>query len=348
MSVDNAVSYDPKNMQFKNLGRTGLKVSVFSYGGWLTVGGTQRNDAVKELIKTAWENGINTFDNAEVYSSGQSEIDMGQAFKDLKLKREEFVVTTKIFFGTGRKDPNQKGLSRKHLIEGTKASLRRLQLDYVDIVYAHRPDVNTPMEEIVRGFNYIIEQGWAFYWGTSEWTAQQLQEAYGIAERLNLIGPATEQSQYNLFHRQKVEVDFKPLQEKYGLGNTIWSPLASGLLTGKYNDGIPEGSRFANHKDFFESTLKELDGAGGKEKIERIKKLSALAEKLGGTVTHLSLAWTVKHPGVSSCILGATKPEQLLDNLKALDLIEKLTPEVMEEIDSIVENKPAQPATFGR
>jgi len=348
MSVDAQPTFDPKNMLFKNLGNTGLKVSVFSYGGWLTVGGTQKGEIVKSLIKAAWDAGINLFDNAEVYATGQSEIEMGQAFKDLNLKREELVVTTKVFFGTGRKDPNQKGLSRKHIVEGTKASLKRLGLDYVDIIYAHRPDVNTPMEEVVRSFNHVIEQGWAFYWGTSEWTAQQLQEAYVIAEKLHLIGPATEQSQYNLFHREKVEKEFRYLQKQYGLGNTIWSPLASGLLTGKYNDGIPEGSRFANHKDFFDSTAKELQSEAGKAKIEKVKKLTKLAERLGGSVGQLSLAWATKHEGVSSVILGATKVEQLQENIKAVELIPKLTPEVMAEIEEIVQTKPEQPATFGR
>ncbi|CAD6569157.1 MAG: hypothetical protein CYPHOPRED_003114 [Cyphobasidiales sp. Tagirdzhanova-0007] len=348
MSYDAAPTYEPKNMKYKNLGSTGLKVSVFSYGGWLTVGGTQKGQIVKEPIKCAWDHGINTFDNAESYAAGQSEIEMGQAFKDLKLKREELVVTTKVFYGGPSKDLNKKGLSRKHIIEGVRASVKRLNLDYVDIVYAHRPDTTTPIEEVVRAFNWVIDQGLAFYWGTSEWTAQQIQDAYGIAERLNMIGPATEQSQYNLFHRQKVEVDFKPLQEKYGLGNTIWSPLNSGFLTGKYNEGVPEGSRYHNHKDEFDSNIDELDTDAGKAKIEKVRKLSKVAERLGGNVAQLSLAWATKHPGVSSVILGATKVEQLQDNIKAIDLIEKLTPEIMAEIDEIVQTKPAPLPTYGR
>jgi len=340
MSYDAPASFKPANMKFRNLGKSGLKVSVFSYGGWLTVGGTQNGQIVKDLIKCAWDNGINLFDNAEAYAAGNSEIEMGEAFKELKLKREEIVVTTKIFFGTKREDPNQKGLSRKHIIEGLKASLKRMQLDYVDIVYAHRPDPSVPIEETVRAFNWCIDNGLAFYWGTSEWSADELKQAYLIADKLNMVGPTVEQPQYNMFHRVKCEVDFMPLFTERGLGVTLWSPLASGLLTGKYNDGIPQGSRFDNHKDFFDSTVKSLQSDDGKAKIEKIRKLTKIAERLGGTMTHLALAWTVRDPLISNCILGATKVEQLEDNLKALDIMDKLTPDVLQEIEDILQNKP--------
>jgi len=340
MSYDAPASFKPRDMKFRNMGKTGLKVSVFSYGGWLTVGGSVASETTKDLIKCAWDHGVNLFDNAEAYSKGNSEIDMGKAFKDLGLKREELVITTKIFFGTGREDPNQRGLSRKHLIEGTRASLKRMQLDYVDIVYAHRPDPSVPMEEIVRAFNWIIDQGWAFYWGTSEWEAHQLKEAYAIADKLGLVGPAVEQPQYNLFHRQKCESDFVPLFEERGLGTTIWSPLASGLLTGKYNDGIPEGSRYANHADFFKNSVDALQSDEGKAKLDKVRKLTKVAERLGGSVGNLALAWCARNEHISSTILGATRVEQLEENFKALALIDKLTPEVLAEIEDIVGTKP--------
>ncbi|KAI0838809.1 Aldo/keto reductase [Hypoxylon sp. FL0890] len=342
-------AYDPKDMQFRHLGPTGLKVSVFSLGGWLTYGGTEKGEIVKKCLETAWNHGINTFDTAETYAAGESEVEMGQALKELGWPRDEYVLTTKIFFGTGRKEPNTRGLSRKHIVEGLKSSLERLQQPYVDIVFAHRPDYATPMREIVEGFTQVIRNlNLAYYWGTSEWSAIQIMEATQIAERYNLIAPVVEQPQYNAFHRQRFEVEYAPLYEQFKYGTTIWSPLASGLLTGKYNNGIPEGSRLAKHGDFFDNTIKSLQTEEGKAKIEKVKKLTTVAERLGGSTASLALAWTLKNPNVSSVILGATKPEQIEENIKALKLVEKLTPEVMEEIEKILDNAPAQPPKYGR
>lgn len=340
--------FDPKDMVFRHLGPTGLKVSLFSLGGWLTYGGTQKGSIVKDCLQAAWDNGINTFDTAETYANGESEIEMGRALKELKWPRDEYVLTTKIFFGTGRKEPNTKGLSKKHIVEGLKSSLKRMDQEYVDIVFAHRPDYATPMKEIVEAFTQTIHMNLAYYWGTSEWSAAQIMEATHIAEKYNLIAPVVEQPQYNAFHRERFEVEYAPLFNQFKYGTTIWSPLASGLLTGKYNDGIPDDSRFATNKAFFESTVKELKSPAGQAKIEKVKKLTAIAEKLGGTATHLALAWAAKNENVSTVILGATKVEQIHDNCKALKLLPKLTPELMEEIESILDNKPKMPPTFGR
>ncbi|KAL1636139.1 hypothetical protein SLS58_009988 [Diplodia intermedia] len=341
--------FDPKDMPFRHLGPTGLKVSVFSLGGWLTYGGTQKGNIVKECLQAAWDNGINFFDTAEVYANGQCEIEMGQALKELDWPRDEYVLSTKVFFGTGRKEPNTRGLSRKHVVEGLKSCLDRLQQPYVDIVLAHRPDIGTPMKEIVEGFTQVIRNlNLAYYWGTSEWSAAQITEATLIAEKYNLIAPIAEQPQYNAFHRERFEVEYDPLFKQFQYGTTIWSPLASGLLTGKYNDGIPEDSRFANNKAFFENTIKSLKEPEGQAKIEKVKKLTAVAERLGGSTTQLALAWAAKNPNVSTVILGATKVEQIHDNCKALKLLDKLTPEVMEEIETILDNKPAAKPSFGR
>ncbi|KAF1350974.1 voltage-gated potassium channel subunit beta-3 [Delphinella strobiligena] len=341
--------FDPKDMVFRHLGPAGLKVSVFSLGGWLTYGGTQKGSIVKDCLETAWNHGCNFFDTAEVYANGESEVEMGQALKELNWPRDEYVLSTKVFFGTGRKEPNTRGLSKKHVVEGLKSSLQRLQQPYVDIVLAHRPDVGTPMKEIVEGFTQCIRNlNLAYYWGTSEWSATQIMEATQIAEKYNLIAPIADQCQYNAFHRERLEVEYDPLFKQYQYGTTIWSPLASGLLTGKYNDGIPQDSRFATNKAFFENTIKQLESPEGKAKIEKVKKLTSLAEKLGGNATQLALAWCAANPNVSTVILGATKVEQIEDNMKALKLIPKLTPELMEEIEKILDNKPAKPAAFGR
>ncbi|KIJ66564.1 hypothetical protein HYDPIDRAFT_109615 [Hydnomerulius pinastri MD-312] len=340
--------FDPKGMPFRRLGPSGLRVPVFSLGGWLTLGGTVVGDPVKEIIKVAYENGINMFDTAEGYAKGHSEVEMGRVIKELGYRRTDMVITTKLFFGT-RSGPNDTGLSRKHIIEGTQASLARLGLDYVDVLFAHRPDYTTPMEEIVRAFNYVIEKGWAFYWATSEWSARDIEEAYHVAEKLNLIAPIAEQCQHHMLHRERPEKEYAPLYKKYSIGTTVWSALASGLLTGKYNNGIPSDSRFAAHSDFFKDTLKSLNEEDGRAKIKKVQDLTKLAEtELGCSVTHLALAWIAKNPNTSTVILGASKPEQVLDNLKALEVIPKLTPEVLDKIEEILQNKPAPTPTFGR
>nr|POE74661.1 putative voltage-gated potassium channel subunit beta [Quercus suber] len=265
---------------------------------------------------------------------------MGQALKELNWPRDEYVLSTKIFFGTGRKEPNTQGLSRKHVVEGLKSSLQRLQQPYVDIVLAHGPDVGTPMKEIVEAFTQVIRNlNLAYYWGTSEWSAAQITEATFIAEKYNLIAPIAEQPQYNAFHRNRVEVEYAPLYDQFKYGTTIWSPLASGLLTGKYNDGIPEDSRFALNSAWFDSTIKSLQKEEGQAKIAKVRQLTKIAERLGGNVAQLSLAWCIKNENVSTAILGASKPAQLIG---------QLTPEVMDEIEKVLDNKPAPVNDFGR
>ncbi|KXN71717.1 Aldo/keto reductase [Conidiobolus coronatus NRRL 28638] len=333
-------------MQYRRLGRSGLKVSVLSFGGWMIIDEPVDQDLFDRLMKMAYDAGINFFDNAEYYSLGLSETVMGKAIKNNNFKREDLVISTKIFFGTGGWGPNANGLSKKHLIEGLNASLKRLQLDYVDLVFAHRPDPETPMEEIVRGFNHLIDQGKAFYWGTSEWTPQQLTEAHTVAARLGLEGPTMEQPEYNLFQRQKLEKDYLPLFENFGLGTTIWSPLAFGILTGKYNDGIPEGSRFDSNHPFVVGFLKVFNGPDGKAKIEKVRKFSKIAERLGATPAQLSIAWCAKNSNVSTILFGASKVAQMEDNLKSLNYIDKLTPEIMDEIDEIFQTKPTPAQNF--
>ena len=341
--------FDPKDMVFRHLGPTGLKVSVLSLGGWLTYGGTQKGNIVKDCMQTAWDHGINFFDTAETYADGESEVEMGNALKELGWPRDEYVLSTKVFFGTGRKEPNTRGLSRKHVVEGLKSSLARLQQPYVDIVLAHRPDRATPMKEIVEGFTQCIRNlNLAYYWGTSEWSVTEITEATHIAERYNLIAPIAEQPQYNMFHRERFEVEYKPLYDQFKYGTTIWSPLDSGLLTGKYNDGIPEGSRLHNHKDIFNSTVDSLQKPEGKAKIEKVRKLTAIAERLGGNMTQLALAWAAKNEHVSTVILGATKTEQIVDNCKSIALLKKLDAKTMEEIESVLNNTPAALPTYGR
>jgi len=334
-----AAPYDPKNMTFKRLGSTGIQVPIISLGGWLTYGGTVHGDPVKEIIKTAFEAGINYFDTAEEYSGGRSEEEMGRAIKELQIRRSDLVISTKVYYGiNGRKGPNDMGLSRKHIIEGTLDSLKRLQMDYVDIIFAHRSDPNVPMLEIVRAFNWLIAQGKAFYWATSEWSAEQIEEAHQIAEKYNLHAPIADQCLYNALTRERVDKQLKPVFEKYHYGTTIFSPLGGSILTGKYNSGtIPDDSRFAkNVSDSYIKNMRALISSDeGKKKLELVKQLSVMAEELGVTTAQLTLAWTAKHPNVSTMIIGASKPEQVIENLGALEVIPKITPELYEKIDKL-------------
>ncbi|KAK0199711.1 voltage-gated potassium channel beta-2 subunit [Desarmillaria ectypa] len=339
--------FDPKNMLFRRLGPSGLRVPLFSLGGWLTYGGTVVGDPVKEIIKTAFENGINMFDTAEAYEKGKSEIEMGRAIKELGYRRSDLVISTKIFFGP-RSGPNDGGLSRKHIIEGTQESLARLQMDYVDVIFAHRHDANVPMEEIVRAFNYVIDKGWAFYWATSEWSALEIEEAYHVADRLGLQGPIAEQCQHHMLHRERPEKEYAPLYKKYGISTTTWSSLASGLLTGKYNNGIPPGSRFDLNADFFKDTRASLKTPEGQETIRKVQELTKIAEGLGASTTALALAWVAKNTNTGTVILGATKPEQLLENLKALEVLPKLTDDVLARIEEVLNNKPESLSTYSR
>jgi len=327
-------------MEYRQLGKSGLQVSVLSFGSWVSFSKQINDKVAEELMGTAYANGINFFDNAEAYALGESEKMMGRILHKKKWDRTSYIVSSKAFFGWHGKDnkPNQTGNSRKHLIEACNEALVRLQVDYLDLFFCHRPDKKTPIEETVWAMNLLLQQGKILYWGTSEWSGVEIMEAHRIAEKYRLIGPTMEQTQYNLFERAKIEVEFAEIYKNVGLGTTIWSPLASGLLTGKYNDGIPKGSRLA---------MDDLGWLKDKlvieEKIKKVKKLSEFAAKMGVTTAALSIAWCIKNPNVSTAILGATKKQQLLDNLKALDVVEKLTPEVMEKIEAIIKTKPAAP-----
>lgn len=318
-------------MEYRKVGKSGLLVSELSLGSWLTFGAQLDIDNAREAMREAYRAGINFFDTAEAYASGMAESMMGEILKE--FKREEVVVSTKIFWGGNK--PNQKGLSRKHLLEGTWNSLKRLQLNYVDILFAHRPDPEVPMEEVVLGMDYIVRNGLAFYWGTSEWSSKELEEAHKVADRLNAIHPVVEQPQYNMFVRERVESEYRPIYEKYGLGLTVWSPLASGLLTGKYNKGIPEDSRLAK----FPGLKKHLEENKlfSSENLKKVERLAAVAKKLDTELAQLALAWILKNENVSSIILGVSKVQQLRDNLKALDVKDKLTEEITKEINSIIE-----------
>lgn len=311
-------------MHYNRLGKAGIKVSEISFGSWITFGKQIGLNEIKTLMHTAYDHGINFFDNAEAYAHGEAEILMGKAIQE--FHREELVISTKIFWGGN--GPNDTGLSRKHLIEGTKNSLRRLELDYVDLLFCHRPDPNTPIEETVLAMDYLIRSGYAFYWGTSEWNAEQIEEAYLVADEMNCIKPTMEQPKYNLFFRDHLEKDYLPLFEKYGLGTTTWSPLASGILSGKYNQGIPSSSRLAKESWLVPENFMQL--------VEKTKKLGIIADELGCTLSQLSIAWCLKNPNVSTVITGATKVEQLLENLGAIEIKEKLSPDVMKAINTIV------------
>jgi voltage-dependent potassium channel beta subunit len=322
------------------MGKTGLQLSVLSFGSWVTFA-KQIDDGVSDrLMSIAYDNGINFFDNAEVYARGESEKMMGRVLKSKNWERSSYTVSSKAFFGwRGDKNkPNQTGLSRKHLVEACEEALQRLQLDYLDIFFCHRPDKNTPIEEVVWTMNTLIQQGKILYWGTSEWGGAEIMEAHMVAREYRLIGPAVEQPQYNLFERYKVEVDYFTIFKNIGMGTTIWSPLASGLLTGKYNDGIPSDSRLA--LEGFD-WLKDRTLIG--DRIGRVKQLGDFALELGTNLSALSIAWCIRNPNVTTAILGATKEAQLTENLQALEVLPKLTPEVMEKIDEIMDTKPVSP-----
>ena len=320
------------------MGKTGLQLSLLSYGSWVTFSKQVDDSASDRLMGLAYDNGVNFFDNAEAYEGGRSEEMMGRVLHKKNWDRTSYCVSSKAFFGLYGKDnkPNQQGLSRKHLTEACHQALRRLQTDYLDLFYCHRPDRETPMEEIVWTMNILLQQGKILYWGTSEWSAAEIMEAHAVADKLSLIGPAMEQPQYNLFERQKVEHDYYTIFRNVGMGATIWSPLASGLLTGKYNDGIPEGSRLAlDNYSWLKDRMMQDD------KIAKVKKLDKVAKELDTSLATLSIAWCIHNPDVTTAILGATKEKQLTENLQALTLYPKLTSQIMKEIDEIMGTKPS-------
>lgn len=324
-------------MEYRRMGKSGLQLSVLSFGSWVTFA-RQTDDVENDrLMSIAYDAGVNFFDNAEVYSAGLSEEMMGRVLKNKNWDRSSYVLSSKAFFGWKgeAKKPNQHGLSRKHLMEACDEALSRLQTEYLDLFYCHRSDPNVPMEEIVRSMNTLIQQGKIFYWGTSEWSAAEIMEAHMIARQLGMEGPAVEQPEYNLFNRRKMEAEFLSIFDTVGMGTTIWSPLASGLLTGKYNNGIPEGSRMSlkGYEWLKENSILE-------DKIERVKKLGAYADQLGLSLTTLSIAWCLSNPHVTTAILGATRESQLIENLKALHVLPLVTTEVKNKIDEIMGTKP--------
>ncbi|KAK0623712.1 voltage-dependent potassium channel beta subunit [Immersiella caudata] len=340
-------------MQYRRLGSSGLHVSVLGLGGWITFGGqTDNAETTFACMKAAYDSGINFFDTAESYASGASETAMGAAIAHFSWPRSDLVISTKLNWGlhNGTILINSHGLSRKHILEGLRASLDRLQLDYVDIVYAHRPDRLTPMEETVRAFHHVIEvKGWALYWGTSEWSADEIAEACGIAKSLGLIAPVVEQPQYNMLTRKKVEGEFQRVVGRFGIGLTVFSPLKLGLLSGKYGGGggPPEGSRFAKGSDKFVDWWVESGNYGGQEwmaSVEKAERLKPIAEELGVKLSQLALAWCLKNEKVSSVIMGASSPEQVVENCGAVRVLEKLTQEVLKRIDDIVGTVKLDPA----
>lgn len=323
-------------MEYRRLGKSGLQVSALSFGTWITFGKQIDDKTADNLLSTAYDASVNFFDNAEIYAAGKSELVMGKILKSKSWARSSYCVSSKVFFGYEDKLPNQTGLSRKHVIEGCNAALKRLQVDYIDLFYCHRPDKNTPIEETVLAMNTLIQQGKILYWGTSEWANDEIMAAIAVAKDYKLIGPTMEQPQYNMFERTKMEKDFLLLFRDYGLGTTIWSPLSSGLLTEKYINMSNEKTRLdiEGMEWLKERTL------GDSTRLEKVKQLNELAKSIGTTLPKLSIAWTLKNPHVSTTILGASKVDQLKETLSSLEVVPLLTKEVMEQIDVILSNKP--------
>jgi voltage-dependent potassium channel beta subunit len=321
-------------MEYTNLGKSGLQISRLSLGSWLTFGKQIGDDVAERLMDIAYENGINFFDNAEIYARGKSEIVMGNILKKKNWSRDSYIVSSKVYFGTGGQWPTQKGLSRKHVIEACEQALKRFQLDYLDLYFCHRPDKKTPIEETVWSMHQLIMQGKILYWGTSEWSAQEIMEAHLFAKQNHLIGPIVEQPEYNMFTREKVEVEFSQIYKTVGLGTTIWSPLASGILSGKYNQDFPADTRLG-----IEGLEWLKDKNITEERIDKVKKMALLASEIDLSLPVLSLAWCLKNPNVSTVILGASKEKQLIENLESIDAQEKLSEEIMQKIEEILNNK---------
>ncbi len=320
-------------MNYRRLGSAGIKLSELSLGAWVTYGGQVGEDDATKCMSAAYDLGVNFYDNAEAYAHGNAETVMGNVIKKLGWKREDIVVSSKVFWG-GR-GPNDEGLSRKHVYEACRNSLKRLQLDYLDLFFCHRPDPNTPIEETVRAMDDLVHQGKILYWGTSEWSAAEIMRAHALAREIGLTPPQMEQPQYNMLHRERVEKEYLPLYREIGLGTTTWSPLASGFLSGKYNKGIPPGSR---------ATLKGYDWLGKQvitpENIAKVKQLQPIAKELGCTMAQLALAWARRNENVSTVITGATSPEQVKENMASLEFASALKHDVIERIEAVVQNKP--------
>jgi voltage-dependent potassium channel beta subunit len=320
-------------MNYRRLGKAGIKVSELSLGAWVTYGGQVGEEIAAACMKAAYDAGVNFFDNAEAYANGNAEVVMGNVLKKMGWQRESYVVSTKIFWGGD--GPNDTGLSHKHIVEGVNKALKRLQLDYVDLVFAHRPDPNTPIEETVRAFDLVVKQGKAFYWGTSEWSAAEIMRADGVARQYGLTPPSMEQPQYNMLNRHRFEVEYAPLYKELGYGTTIFSPMASGMLSGKYLNGIPAESR-ATLAGYEWLRPYILDP----KRLDVVRNLLPVANDLGAKLSQLALAWVLTNPNVSTAITGASRPEQVVENMQAVAIAEKLTPDVMERIEGILANKP--------
>ncbi len=331
-------------MEYRRLGNSGLKVSVLSFGSWVSFNNQLGVDTALACMAAAYEAGANFFDNAEVYAHGQSEIIMGEVLKKSGWRRDSYILSSKVMFGSLKDpQPTQYGLSRKHVVEACHQALRRLQVDYLDLYFCHRPDPETPVEETVRAMTELIYRGDILYWGTSEWSAQQLMEAYAVARQYNLIPPTMEQPQYNMFHRYRFEVEYGRLYDAIGLGTTIWSPLASGLLTGKYNDGTPDNTRLSLPGYDWLREIFESDE--GQSRLAKTRQLTAISTELGTNMARLAIAWCIKNPHVSTVITGASSVEQVHDNMKALEVVPLLTEDVMESIEAVLDNKP-EPLDF--
>lgn len=326
-------------MEYRRLGKAGVQVSALSLGSWLTFGKQISDDTAEKLMDIAYEKGVNFFDNAEVYAQGQSEIVMGNILKKKNWARNSYVVSSKVFFGdSANKLPNTTGLSRKHIMEACDAALRRLQVDYIDLFFCHRPDKNTPIEETVWAMNHLLQQGKILYWGTSEWSAQEIMEAHMVARDLRLIGPSMEQPQYNMFERAKVEVEYSQIYKTVGLGTTIWSPLCSGVLTDKYLTQFPADTRLG-----IEGLEWLKERSITPERLEITRKLNTIAKDLGTSLPKFAIAWCLKNPNVSSVILGASKQYQLEETLTSIDILPLLTENILTEVENILGNKPVLP-----
>lgn len=321
-------------MLYRRLGRAGLQVSALSFGSWVTFSNQVDRKQAETLLGLAYEAGINFFDNAEAYARGRSEEVMGEALRRLGFARDTWCVSSKVYFGcVGDPRPTQRGLARKHLVEACHAALRRLQVEYLDLYFCHRPDPNTPVEEVVRTMNDLIRQGKVLYWGTSEWSAAEIASAWALAERLGLEAPTMEQPQYNLFHRRRVEIEYAPLYNEPGIGTTVWSPLASGILTGKYGAGIPQDSRF--NVAGYEWLRDMVQSERGRRRIQAASEVATIARQLGATPAQLALAWCLRNPHVSTVILGASRAEQLRENLGALAALEKMDDALAARLEEI-------------
>jgi len=326
-------------MEYRRLGKSGLQVSLLSLGSWVTFGNQIDDKTAENLMTIAYDGGVNFFDNAEVYADGKSELVMGKILKKMKWNRTTFIVSSKVFWGGTF--PNQFGLSRKHVIEACNAALKRLQVEYLDLYYCHRPDRNTPIEETVRAMSHLVDTGKILYWGTSEWTAQQITEAHGIARQYNLVPPTMEQPQYNMFHRERFEIEYHRLYSELGLGTTIWSPLASGILTGKYNGKLKEKTRM--NLIGMEWLKEKTVGDDAKLKLKKVEQLMLMSKNLGITLPQLALNWCMFQPNVSSIILGASKESQLKENLQSLDTFNQYSIEINDKIEALLQNKPELP-----